>query len=244
MTIPARSVLVTPATPVVSSSVASPTVLKTETPHYLVSGDKVRLAGHVGATPALDGDYVVTVIDATTVSLPITVTAGGSGGTLTRTAARLVLTLDEGKLRAGLDWPAGDERDALMLGFIAAAQNQVEQRTGLALLTQVRDVYLNAAGQRPPQTTPVQAIIGVPTATPYDDWPAEPFPFQPWSVRIVVGWSSVEQVPPLLVHAVGLLTAHYATLGRDLASLNSNIATEVPQGFEAAIETFGLVTLM
>src|SRR5258705_9577128 len=50
------------------------------------------------------------------------------------------LTLDQGKLRAGLDWVAGDPRDALMTGFIQAARSQVEQDTGLALLTQTRDV--------------------------------------------------------------------------------------------------------
>ena len=40
------------------------------------------------------------------------------------------------------------------------------------------------------------------------------------AVRIVSGWPSVEDLQaeaPGLVHAVGLLTAHYATTGRDLA---------------------------
>jgi hypothetical protein len=241
--IPPRSVLVTPTTAVVSSSVGNPTVLTTEAPHYLVSGDTARLTGHVGATPALDGDYLVTVLGPTSFSIPKDVTVAGSGGTATRTAARLVLTLDEGKLRAGLEWEAGDPRDALMLGFIAAAQNQVEQRTGLALLTQVRDVYLFGPGQRPPQTTPIQAVLSSPVPTP-SDWPTEPFPFQPWSVRVVAGWPAVEQIPPLLVHAVGLLTAHYATAGRDLVSITSSTVSEMPQGFEDAIETFGLVTLI
>jgi len=59
------------------------------------------------------------------------------------------LTLDEAKLRAGLDWVAGDPRDALMTGFIAAARAKVEHDTGLALLTQTRNVLVNASVNGP-----------------------------------------------------------------------------------------------
>lgn len=70
-------------------------------------------------------------------------------------------------------------------------------------------------------------------------WPTDLRPFQPWAIRIVSGWPSVaalQAAAPLLVHAVGLLTAHYATLGRDLASLDP--ATEVPQGYADVISSY------
>lgn len=70
-------------------------------------------------------------------------------------------------------------------------------------------------------------------------WPADLRPFRPYVLRIVSGWPSVALLlaeAPLLVHAVGLLTAHYATLGRDLASIDP--ATEVPLGFEDAISSY------
>src|SRR5436190_19232784 len=75
------------------------------------------------------------------------------------------LTLDDAKLRANLDWVAGDPRDALMSGFIAAARSKVEQDTGLALLTQTRDVYLDAVQGRtidlPSQSRPLQSVASV-----------------------------------------------------------------------------------
>src|SRR5882672_2904249 len=104
------------------------------------------------------------------------------------------LTLDEGKLRAGLDWTAGDPRDDLMKGFIAAARQKVEADTGLALATQTRLVTFAATDgvmPMPWQTMPLQSItdpagvlvdwsryapnIGArqllwPTATPAGQW--------------------------------------------------------------------------
>lgn len=177
------------------------------------------------------------------------------------------LTLAEGKLRAGLDWANGDPRDALMQAFIAAARSKVEQDTGLALLTQTRDVYFDTLTETsdgtillPAQSTPLQSVTSVKstdtlgvvnTLDPSNYivdlsgriglsvsgvWPSDVRPFQPFVVRIVSGWTSAAALltaAPLLVHAVGLLTAHYATLGRDLASIDST--QEVPFGYEDAI---------
>jgi hypothetical protein len=164
------------------------------------------------------------------------------------------LTLDQGKLRAGLDWPTGDPRDDLMTGFIAAARSQVEQRTGLALLTQTRDVtfaWLECVMPLPWQALPVQSMTdpaGNPVAsTRYRVegrsvyWGVAP-PVGTW--RIVAGWPSPAALAleaPLLVHAVGLLTAHYATLGRDLAVLDT--VSTVPAGFEDAIAPYVLVVV-
>jgi hypothetical protein len=159
------------------------------------------------------------------------------------------LTLDQGKLRAGLDWAAGDPRDDLMRGFIAAARAKVEQDTGLALLTQTRDVTITPGSDGtmpiPWQAYPVQTIS-----------PLVPMPLSwTWSGvyaagswRVVVGWpdaATLAAEAPLLVQAVGLLTAHYATFGRDLALPSGNTqASLVPLGYPEAIAPYTLVTLV
>jgi uncharacterized phiE125 gp8 family phage protein len=159
----AVAVPVTPAAvTIVASTVAAATVLDTLTPHYLVSGDTVLVAGHAGSTPAVNGARVVTVIDSTHVSVPVTVTVAGAGGTLARTIAVDPLTLAQGKLRAGLDWADGDPRDALMLGFIAAARSKVERDTGLSLLPQTFDVFFDALpSDRTPIALPWRPVIAL-----------------------------------------------------------------------------------
>jgi hypothetical protein len=70
-------------TSIVSSSVADPTVITTASAHGLNTGASVTITGHAGSTPAIDGAHVVTVIDDTTFSIPVEVTVGGTGGTVT-----------------------------------------------------------------------------------------------------------------------------------------------------------------
>lgn len=184
-----------------------------------------------------------------------------------------VITLAQAKLRAGLDWPDGDARDELMLGFITAATRKVEIDTGLALLTQTRDVYLDviqgSVVTLPAQSRPLQAVTSVKstdtagvvnTLTPSQyvvdlvgarvglalggSWPTDLRPFQPFVLRIVAGWTTVAALTdaePLLVHLVGRLAAHYATLGRDLASLDP--ATEVPFGYEDDVAAYRPVSV-
>lgn len=73
-----------PTVAIATSSVANPTVITTSTPHGLVSGDKVMIAGHSGSTPAVNGEQTATVTGATTFTVPINVTVGGTGGTVKR----------------------------------------------------------------------------------------------------------------------------------------------------------------
>lgn len=68
---------------ILTSSIAAATVLTTDAPHGLTTGDKVVIAGHVGSTPAIDGRYTATVLSPTTFSIPVTVTVDGTGGTMT-----------------------------------------------------------------------------------------------------------------------------------------------------------------
>ncbi len=184
------------------------------------------------------------------------------------------LTRTQAKLRAGLDWVDGDPRDELIDQFLAAARAKVEQDTGLALLEQTRDVYLDAVSDYaitlPALSRPLKSITSVQTidtagatntfgATNYvvdlyggrialaygAAWPTDLRPFQPWVIRIVAGYASAAELlaaHPLLVHAVGLLVAHYATAGRDLTTAGT-IITTTPQGYDEAIASYVPVEL-
>lgn len=264
----AISVLVTPALPIVATPGAG-NVFTTATPHHYLTGDQVRINDIVGGTPPLAGLlFAVNVTSPTVFTVPTAVSVAGTGGTATREIPIEPLTLTEGKLRAAVDWVAGDPRDALMTAFITAARSKVEQDTGLALLSQTRDVYVDAIPgpvfNLPALSKPLQAVISVSSidtagavhvldASNYvvdyasarlglstaGIWPTDLRPFQPYVIRIVSGWPSVASLKaeaPLLMHAVGLLTAHYATLGRDLAS--SDPTSAVPQGYEDAISSY------
>jgi len=167
------------------------------------------------------------------------------------------LTLAEAKLAAGLDWPEGDPRDKQMQGFIAAARQKVEQDTGLALLQQTRELTMTAGSSSlmplPWQALPLQSITD-----PFGQRLTKedvlidrrlnvlrlPYSYSgegTWT--IVSGWPTPEallQEAPLLWQAVALLTAHYATLGRDLA-ISGTIVAEVPMGYDDSIAPFRLM---
>jgi uncharacterized phiE125 gp8 family phage protein len=65
--------------------------------------------------------------------------------------------------------------------------------------------------------------------------------FQAWKITIQAGWpdgASLLDEVPTLYHAVGLLVAHYATLGRDLATIERGTLDEIPQGYSDLIAPF------
>ena len=66
--------------------------------------------------------------------------------------------------------------------------------------------------------------------------PTDVRPLEGWRVDTTCG-SDVAALDPALVNVIGLLTAHYATLGRDLA-LSGHMIAEVPMGFEDALQPF------
>jgi hypothetical protein len=68
---------------ILSSSVASPTVITTVGAHGYTTGESVRIASHLGSTPTLSGLYTLTAIDETTFSIPAAVTVAGAGGSAT-----------------------------------------------------------------------------------------------------------------------------------------------------------------
>lgn len=178
------------------------------------------------------------------------------------------LTLDEGKLRAGLDWIDGDPRDALMNDFIAAARAQVEADTGIAVPEQSRDLLFDWIPafvpwrDLPPQSTPLTSVTSVSavdstgTTTPLDaaaytvtltnDGLAitiltPPADVQRYVVRVVAGFA-VDAIPPSLRQAVGLLTSHYATVGRDLTIVGTIVAP-TPLGYAEAIRPWVIEVL-
>lgn len=69
-----------PSVAVTSSSIANPSVITTET-NLFVAADTVTIAGHSGSTPDINGDRVATPTAATTFTIPVNVTGGGTGGT-------------------------------------------------------------------------------------------------------------------------------------------------------------------
>lgn len=68
---------------ITSSSVADPTLITTSASHALSVGSVILIASHTGSTPTLNGYQVVTAVpSATTFNIPVSVTVGGTGGTV------------------------------------------------------------------------------------------------------------------------------------------------------------------
>lgn len=180
-------------------------------------------------------------------------------------AGEPVLTLDQAKLAAGLDWVSPDPRDAQMNGFVAAATSYIEKQLALALMEQTRDVF--AYGDLPEELVlptlckPLRDVESItytdvdgaaatvdPETYVFDEWsgrivlvgdawPTNYDAFARWTIRIVAGWSDPALLPADLFQAVSLLTAHFATSGRDLAT-SGTIITETPLGFDDLIAPY------
>lgn len=72
-----------------TSSVASPTVITTVSPHTFLAAETVFVSGHIGSVPSLNGLWTVSTPTASSFTIPVAVTTAGTGGTvsLTWTAA-------------------------------------------------------------------------------------------------------------------------------------------------------------
>lgn len=70
--------------PITSNTLANPTVVTTPVPHGLTTGQVILIAGNVTSSPAINGQQTVTVISATTFSVPVNCTTGGTGGSFVR----------------------------------------------------------------------------------------------------------------------------------------------------------------
>jgi len=69
-----------------SSRVGNPTTIKLIGAHRLTNPSTflVRIAGHAGSTPSLNGEHSATVTGTTTFTVPVDVTVAGTGGTAQR----------------------------------------------------------------------------------------------------------------------------------------------------------------
>ena len=65
-----------------TSSVANPTVITCSANHPFANGDVVNIQNHTGSTPAISGSYTISNVAATTFTIPVNVTVGGTGGTV------------------------------------------------------------------------------------------------------------------------------------------------------------------
>jgi uncharacterized phiE125 gp8 family phage protein len=78
-------------------------------------------------------------------------------------------------------------------------------------------------------------------------WPTNLRNFQPWQITITAGWpdaATFARMSPELYHAVGLLIAHYCTLGRDLATIERGTLDEIPQGYSELIAPYQVITVV
>ncbi len=96
---------------VVSSSAATPTVITTANAHGFVTGDKVVISGHTGATPdSVNSDFYITKLSPTTFALyaayppssPLAISIGGTGGSVHRLNA-LIEPRNDGAPPRGYD---------------------------------------------------------------------------------------------------------------------------------------------
>lgn len=121
------------AVTITSSSVAKPTVITTATAHGLTTGDVVTIAGHSGSTPSINGEHTVTVTSTTQFTIPVNVTTGGTGGTVTKngvTELSLVPLLPR-EVSIYLDTTFGAIGTTKLLRVLEASWSLGDQYTGL-----------------------------------------------------------------------------------------------------------------
>jgi hypothetical protein len=80
----AGSARTAPVDTISANTLANPTVVTTTLAHGLQTGDTVTITGS-NSTPTINGVRTVTVLSATTFSIPVNVTTAGSAGTVTPT---------------------------------------------------------------------------------------------------------------------------------------------------------------
>lgn len=73
-------VLARPYARIKASYVGNPGTVEFYTKHGLTTGMSVRISGHSGSTPAINSDYVATVVDEYKITIPVNITVAGTGG--------------------------------------------------------------------------------------------------------------------------------------------------------------------
>ena len=180
-------------------------------------------------------------------------------------------TLDEAKLRAGLDWAPGDPRDDLMKEFIAAARSKVELDTGRALNLHTRDVFLDDLPpvlQLPEYSSPLQSVMSVNAIAPdgaltlvdaanYEvdlasariaftggAWPSTMTlrALHPWVVRITAGYPDVDALKARAPQLHQAVGLMIAHYAtRGRDATSMEAVNEMPYGYDCAIAPYTLV---
>jgi len=65
---------------ITTSSVASPTVITTESPHTFLAASSVVISGHLGSVPDVNRSHVISNVTASSFTIPVVVTTAGTGG--------------------------------------------------------------------------------------------------------------------------------------------------------------------
>ena len=131
---------------IVSSSVGNPTIITAAGAHRLTVGSTplMRIAGHAGSTPSLDGEHTATVTGTTTFTIPVNVTTAGTGGT----AQRFTL-INVASLRCRVDYTGilaqAQIRPAALThaGIQSYGATPRERFDSLISLMRTGDVYVN-----------------------------------------------------------------------------------------------------
>lgn len=106
MTIGSKTFTFIGPTAITSSSVANPTTVTTGAAHGLSTGNQVTIAGHSGSTPDINGTHIITVTGASTFTIPVNVTVGGTGGTVTKVPSNGQILVD-GDIAAAINGTDG-----------------------------------------------------------------------------------------------------------------------------------------
>lgn len=131
---------------IVGSSVANPTTITAVGPHRLAVGSTalMRIAGHTGSTPSLDGEQRATVTGASTFTVPVNVTTAGTGGTAQRFS---LINTTSPRCRAGYTGAIAQTQlrpGALTLASIQSYGTTPRARfDSLLALMRTGDVYVN-----------------------------------------------------------------------------------------------------
>jgi len=98
-----------------------------------------------------------------------------------------------------------------------------------------------------PASYVVDAVGGRIALAESAQWPSDLRSFQPWTITVIAGWATAADLAdqaPVLRHMVELLTAHYATLGRDLATIERGTLDQIPQGYLDLLAPYAPVTVI
>jgi len=134
--------------------------ITTASSHGLLPGDKVTIAGHAGSTPTINGSWTVAAVTSTTFMLTgVTITVGGTGGTVTRTGGVTVADSPvdpDGLASNGIENPTKN---------YTVIQTKGTQGTNTTYMLYARDV-VNAAAAVPPSFNSIPGTYG-PTGGDY-----------------------------------------------------------------------------